>query len=309
MTTAGIDIAKATLVAATCGGPDRFETTNDLAGWRALVRWLEARGAALVGLEATGGYERGVAAHLLGVGFNVRLVDPAGARAYATAMGRRAKNDAIDAGMIARYTASLPPRERAVDPRITRLSEHLRFIEQLEADRGRWKTRAESCSARRFARQAETRAARLEREIKAQIALLEAKLRRHADLARRLELLLSIRGVGPRTALAMIVHMPELGQVSREEAAALVGAAPWDRDSGAARGQRQIAGGRPRLRRALYNAVGLARLWNPELKAHYTRLTARGKHHCCAMIACVRKLIIIANAVTSRGTPWKDREA
>jgi len=257
-----------------------------------------------VGLEATGGYERGVAAHLARAGLKVRLVDPAGLRAFAKSMGVRAKNDAIDAGMIARYAATRPVRQRAVAPKIAGLSEHLRFIEQLEEDRARWKTRAESYAVGRIKSQAATRADQLNRQVKAKLALLEAMLRRDAELAERLDLLLSIDGVGLRTAVAMLVHMPELGHVTREEAAALVGAAPWDRDSGAFRGQRHIAGGRPRLRRALYNAVGLARLHNADLKAQYERLTDRGKHHCCAMIACVRKLIITANAVLQRGQPW-----
>ena len=310
MVTAGIDIAKASLVAAIDGQDARFETSNDAPGWRALSRWLGAMGAERAGMEATGGYERGVAAHLVGAGFVVRVVDPAGARHFARSMGARAKNDAVDAGWIARYTASLPVEAGSrMDPRVTALSEHLRFVEQLEEDRARWKTRAESCATRRFQAQAETRARRLAREIKAQIALLEATIRREADLAERLDLLLSIRGVGLRSAIAMIVHLPELGSVSREQAAALTGVAPWDHDSGTMRGQRHIAGGRPRLRRALYNAVGLARVWNPDLKAHYQRLIDKGKHHCCAMIACVRKLIIIANAVINRGTPWQHRNA
>jgi len=304
MITAGIDIAKATLVAAIEGRDGVVEAGNDAAGWRALAGWLRAGGVALVGLEASGGYERGVAGHLARAGFAVRLVDPAGARAYARAMGARAKTDAIDAGWIARYAASLGPAERVPDPRIVALGEELRLVEQLEEDRARWKTRAESYGSARLKARVATGLRHLGREIRARLARLEARLRRHDDLARRLDLVLSIPGIGPRTAIAILIHIPELGGLDRGEAAALAGVAPFARDSGAAAGQRHIAGGRPRLRKALYNAAGMARRWNPDLARHYARLTARGKPHRPAMIACVRKLVIYANTVLARGTPW-----
>jgi transposase len=130
-------------------------------------------------------------------------------------------------------------------------------------------------------------------------------LRHHTDLAQRLDLVLSVPGIGERTAIALILRMPELGRVSREAAAALAGLAPFDHDSGQHKGERYIAGGRSRLRRALY-AAGLAAAfhWNAALKALYQRLVARGKCHKTALVACARKLLIFANAVVQRGTPW-----
>jgi transposase len=135
-------------------------------------------------------------------------------------------------------------------------------------------------------------------------------LRAHEDLGRRLDLVLSIPGLGERTAIALIVRMPELGRVSREEAAALAGLAPYDDDSGKHKGQRHIAGGRGRLRRSLFAAaLPAAFRWNKALIELYTRLTARGKAHNAALIACARKLLIYANTVVHRGTPWVERPA
>jgi transposase len=130
-------------------------------------------------------------------------------------------------------------------------------------------------------------------------------VRSHPDLAQRLELLTSIPGIGEPTALALLIRMPELGQLTREQAAALAGLAPFDRDSGAHNGRRSIAGGRTRLRKSLYAAaLPAAFRWNPHLVALYQRLTAAGKPHKLALVACARKLVIFANTVLTRGTPW-----
>jgi transposase len=150
--------------------------------------------------------------------------------------------------------------------------------------------------------------ARLKLRRTTQILLIERHLRAHGDLARRLDLVLSIPGIGKRTALALLIRMPELGQVSREQAAALAGLAPFDDDSGTHKGQRHIAGGRGRLRRSLYAAaLPAAFRWNKTLVALYARLTARGKAHNAALIACARKLLIYANTVVQRGAPWTER--
>ena len=120
--------------------------------------------------------------------------------------------------------------------------------------------------------------------------------------------MLSVPGIGERTALALIIRMPELGHVSREEAAALAGLAPFDDDSGKHKGQRHIAGGRARLRRSLFAAaLPAAFRWNKALILLYARLTAAGKHHNAALIACARKLLVYANTVVQRGTPWSER--
>ena len=142
------------------------------------------------------------------------------------------------------------------------------------------------------------------------IARLLFALRTHEDLARRLELVGSIDGIGPRTALAFIIRMPELGRMSREQAAALAGLAPFVHDSGDRKGERHIAGGRDRLRKSVYAAaLPAAFRWNAQLKALYKRLTRAGKPHKLALVACARKLVIFANTVLARGTEWSPRPA
>ena len=132
----------------------------------------------------------------------------------------------------------------------------------------------------------------------------------HADLAKRFTLVLSVPGIGERTALALVLRLPELGAVSREQAAALAGLAPFVQQSGRWQGERHIAGGRSRLRRSLYAAaLPAAFRWNPALKALYRRLTERGKPHTVALVACARKLLIFANTVVARGTPWTEKTA
>jgi transposase len=152
--------------------------------------------------------------------------------------------------------------------------------------------------------------ARLKKRRSTELSLIIAALRGHDDLARRLDLVLSIPGLGERTAIALIIRMPELGRISREEAAALAGLAPYDDDSGKHKGQRHIAGGRGRLRRSLFAAALPAAFhWNKALIKLYVRLTARGKAHNAALIACARKLLIYANTIVYRGTPWVETPA
>ncbi len=152
--------------------------------------------------------------------------------------------------------------------------------------------------------------ARLKARRAAELLRIVEELRAHDDLARRLDLVLSVPGIGERTALALIIRMPELGRISREEAAALAGLAPFDDDSGTHKGQRHIAGGRARLRRSLFAAaLPAAFRWNKALVDLYARLIARGKAHNAALIACARKLLIYANTVVARGTPWVEKPA
>jgi transposase len=190
------------------------------------------------------------------------------------------------------------------------LARNLTFLEQIEEDIARFKTRLEHIDKPGLRRMVTSDIARLKARRAAQIRDIVKHLRGHDDLANRLALVLSIPGIGERTALALIIRMPELGQISREEAAALAGLAPFDDDSGLHKGQRHIAGGRGRLRRSLFSAaLPAAFRWNAALIALYTRLTARGKAHNSALIACARKLLIYANTVVQRGTPWTEKPA
>ncbi len=263
-----------------------------------------------VGIEATGGYERGVVQHLRAAGFTVLVLQPIQVKAYARVHLRRAKNDALDAVLIAACAAAVDHPRIAPDPRLAELAGDLTFLEQIEEDIARFKVRLEHVDEPRLRRIVTSDIARLKARRTAQMRIIARHLRGHDDLARRLDLVLSIPGLGERTALALIIRMPELGQISREEAAALAGLAPFDDDSGLRKGQRHIAGGRGRLRRSLFAAaLPAAFRWNAALIALYTRLTARGKAHNSALIACARKLLIYANTVVQRGTPWTEKSA
>jgi len=302
---AGIDVAKAKLDIAVHGQHERLQVANNLRGFKALVTHLRRGQVARIGVEATGGYERGVVAHLRAAGFAVVVLQPVQVRAFARAQLRRAKNDAIDAVLIAAFTAMIADVKPAPDERLAQLAPQLTFIEQVEEDIVRLKTRCEKVEERRLRRLLLADIDRLKGRRKAELARLIAALRQHQDLARKLDLVLSIPGIGERTAVSLIVRMPELGSVSREQAAALAGLAPFDADSGQHKGERHIAGGRSRLRRSVFAAaLPAAFRWNTALIALYNRLLARGKAHKAALTACARKLVVYANTVVARGTPW-----
>ena len=196
------------------------------------------------------------------------------------------------------------------DPRLAELAVHLTFVEQIEEDIARLKIRLEHIKEARLRRIVLDDIGRLKTRRSAELARVVQALRVHDDLARRLDLVRSVPGIGERTAVAVVVRMPEIGRVSREEAAALAGLAPFDQDSGTHKGQRRIAGGRARLRRSLFAAaLPAAFRWNKALIALYARLTARGKAHNAALVACARKLLIYANTVVERGTPWVEKPA
>jgi transposase len=307
-TTAGIDTSKAKLDIAVHNRPERWHVDNTLPGWRRLAADLAQAGVVRVGIEASGGYERGVVEHLRAKRFSVLVLQPIQVRAYARVHLRRAKNDVLDAVLIAACTATVERPKIEPDERLAGLADHLTFVEQIEEDIVRFKTRLEHVDEPRLRRIVMADIARLKTRRNAEMLRIVGELRAHDDLARRLDLVLSIPGIGDRTALALIVRMPELGCVSREEAAALAGLAPFDDDSGKHKGQRHIAGGRGRLRRSLFAAaLPAAFRWNKALVELYARLTARGKAHNAALVACARKLLIYANTVVQRGTPWTER--
>jgi transposase len=302
---AGIDTGKAFLDVAMQDRPDGWRVTNDPPGWHQLAARFRDEGVGRVGIEASGGYERGVVAHLRAAGLQVVLHQPIQVRAFASMTLRRAKNDRLDARLIAAFTAMRADTRAAPDPRLRAFVDLLNFIEQAEEDMIRAKTRLEHQAEPRLRRQIEGDLVRAKARRDREILHLEKALRVHADLGRRLDLVRSVPGIGMRTALALVVAMPELGTLSREQAAALAGLAPFDRDSGKSHGTRHIAGGRARIRTALYAAALPASYrWNKSLVAMRERLTQRGKSHKQTMIACARKLLIYANTVVQRDTPW-----
>ena len=305
MVCAGIDTGKHKLDAAIDGRSPALQVANSADGHAALAAWLRRQRVERVGIEASGGYERAVVGRLRRDGLVVITFQPAQVRAYARFHLKRAKNDRIDAALIAACAAAAKTVHAPPDARLEPLAEHLTMIEQLGEDIARLKTRRESSRHERIRGHWSEEIARLKALLRGEFARLLGAIRAHPDLAERLELMAGIPGLGVRTAAAILVRMPEIGRLSREEAAALAGLAPYDDDSGVRTGARHIAGGRARLRKSLYcAALAAAFHWNPQLRALYRRLTAAGKPHKLALVACARKLLIYANTVVERGTAW-----
>ena len=307
----GIDVAKAELVVALTGLAAVKRYDNDFAGRGRLVGeltelkkdWMLA--ALKVGLEASGGYERKTAAALRKAGFEVIVFQPARIKAFARYLGQQAKTDPLDARVIACAAAAYDGEIRQSDDRLAPMAEHLTFIEQIEDDIVRLKTRRDGFSVKRLQDKLEGEIEALKERRSAELKALCREVQAHADLAKRLNLVTSIQGIGERTGLMLVIRMPELGAMSREEAASLAGLAPFDQQSGNRDAIRHIQGGRARVRRSLYAAaLPAAFRWNPALVDLYQRLIAKGRNHKQALVACARKLVIFANTVLARGTPW-----
>jgi transposase len=307
---AGIDTGKHKLDVAIDGGVERLQIDNSLQGHRSLLAWSRQHKIERIGIEASGGYEQPVVSFLRVNGFEVIVFQPIQVRAYARFVLQHAKNDNIDAILIARCTAAAANIHRPPDARFTPLAQHLTMIEQLTEDVAQLKTRRETCREEQIRQFWKQEINRLKRLLSGELKKLVVAIRKHRDLADRLDLIASVDGVGLRTAVAILVRMPEIGRVSREQAAALAGLAPYDDDSGRRRGSRHIKGGRQRLRQSLYAAtLPAAFYWNAQLKALYKRLITAGKTHKLALIACARKLLVFVNAVVARGTPWSPTPA
>jgi transposase len=257
MAVAGIDTAKDKLDIALHGQATHWCVENNLRGWKRLRSELAKAGVARVGIEATGGYERGVVRHLREAGFTVLVLQPIQVRAFAKAHLRRAKNDALDAALIAACAAVMEKPRIEPDQRLADLADRLTFVEQTEEDIARFKTRLEHISEPGLRRAVLDDVARAKARRLTQLRFIARLLRAHHDLAARLDLVLSIPGIGERTAIALLIRMPELGRVSREEAAALAGLAPFDDDSGKhkAKGTSRVAA----------NACGAPSLPRPSL--------------------------------------------
>jgi transposase len=310
MVCAGIDTGKRKLDVALYGSQQRLQIDNTPEGHAVLLEWLRKHRVKRVGIEASGGYEQMVVTTLRKHRVVVIVFQPAQVRAYATFHLQRAKNDKIDAALIADCTAAAKKIHEAPDPRLAAFAQHLTFLEQLGEDINRLKNRCETCHDPRQFAFWKSEIARLKKLKKAELTVLVRGIRQHKDLAERLDLIASVDTVGVPTAVSILVRMPEIGRISREQAAALAGLAPYDDDSGEHAGHRHINGGRQRLRKALYSAAFAGAFhWNPQLQALYKRLITNGKEHKVALIACARKLLIYVNTVVARKTPWVSEPA
>lgn len=294
----GIDVSKDRLDVSIRPGGERFAVSRDEAGLTDLVKRLQAVEPELVVLEATGGYEQVVLAALVSTGFPAVAVNPQQVRNFARAIGQRAKSDPIDAEVIAHFGEAIRPALRPLPDEATRMLSELvarrrQIVEMMAAER----MRRQQISSQRITRG-------IDRHLKAlqmELSLIERDLDetiRGTPVWRDMEDLLSgERGVGPIVARTMIADLPELGTLTRRRISALVGVAPYVRRSGKWQGQSHIAGGRASVRSVLYMATITALRCNPKIKAFYERLRAAGKIKKVAIVACMRKLLVILNAI------------
>jgi transposase len=301
---AGIDVGKRQLDVAVHGRCDELRVVNSPAGISELIAWLKAREVGRVGMEATGGYEVAVRLALEAAGFEVVVHQPIEVRLFARLKRWRAKNDRLDARLIAAVTAQVDKVKAAQDPRLAELAERLTAYEQITDHAAEMKTSLEHLTLKDVARDRRTLIRALERSKAKLAAQVTQTIKAHPDLVARFRLLTSLPGVGPIVAATLLVRMPELGAMRRGQAASLVGVAPFDRDSGQFKGQRFIAGGRARPRRMLYLAALAAKRCDPGFRAFAQHLLARGKPPKVAIVAVMRKLIEAANLVLSRRQPW-----
>lgn len=305
----GIDVSKLRLDCHGLPGEQERQVANDAAGQRALAEWLRSLSVELAVLEASGGYEQAVVTALRRSGFAVRVVDPKRVRHYAKAVGRLAKNDRIDARMIAQFATVAVATERcavAADPARERLGMVLGARQDLIAHRTALLQQATAAGPARRALAAAVKA--VARQITRLDRLIADEIAGHPGMAALARRLGGVPGLGPVATAAIIAWLPELGRLSRREVAALVGVAPFDDDSGKRRGQRSIQGGRAKLRNLLYMAtLGAATQHNPVLNAFYLRLLAKGKEPKVALIACLRKLLVMLNAMIAREQDWQPR--
>jgi len=257
-------------------------------------------------MEASGGYERRWAEALRAAGVEVRIVDPKRIRHFAKAAGRLAKNDPIDAETIAWFAEAFPDADpQPHDAAREELDRLVQARTALKDEEDRIKQQREHRPPPIVAQALAAVAKAIRAERRKLEAAIAARIKANPTFARRAEIIDSVPGLGDQTVAGVIAWLPELGHVANEAAAALLGAAPYDDDSGSRKGQRHIRGGRRKLRNLLYMPVmGAATRHNPVLKAYYQRLRARGKEAKVALIACMRKLIVILNTMLARDETW-----
>ncbi|HGA5941628.1 TPA: IS110 family transposase [Salmonella enterica subsp. enterica serovar Muenchen] len=306
----GIDVSKATLDIAASSAIAQFSVANDADGFDSIIAELRKHSVSLVLMEATGGLEAAVACALQAEGFELAVVNPRQARDFARAMGYLAKTDRIDARALAqmaevinrhpergRFIRALPDAERQVLNAI--VVRRRQLIAMLVAERNRlYLAHPQSRKSMNI----------IIKALKDELARIDDDMNNHIRSHFKVlsEQLSGIKGVGTMTVAALLAEVPELGHLSRREISALVGVAPVNRDSGTMRGRRTIFGGRTGVRTALYMAALVATRFNPVIKAFYTRLVAAGKPKKVALVACMRKLLTILNAMFRKNEEWNE---
>jgi len=306
MLTVGIDVSKDHLDVAVHPSGEAFTVERNAAGLDQLIVRLRELRPGIVTLEATGGFETVAAAALAAAGLPLVVVNPAQIRAFARALGQRAKTDPIDAAVIARFAAATNPEVRPLPDEATRLLSDLvarrRQIVEMMAAEGQRERRLNNMRLKKSI-------ARLRKTLEKELAELDDEInqsvRGSPAWREKEDLLASVPGIGPVIARTMIAELPELGTLNGKQIAALAGLAPFTRQSGQWRGKSFIGGGRTAVRTALFMGAMVARRHNPVLRAFFERLVAAGKPKMVALIAVARKLLVILNAIIRDNRPWQ----
>lgn len=301
---AGIDVSKDWLdVSLRPGAATRV--SNDEVGIARLLELFEAAGPQLVVLEATGGLQAPVAAALAVAGIAVAVVNPRQVRDFAKATGKLAKTDAIDAAVLAHFAAAIQPEPRSLADAQTieleaLLTRRRQLVEMITAESNR-RTR---CTSNAIRTQLDEHIIWLRKQLRDVDGDLDSTIKRTPLWRDKAELLRSMPGVGRIMAVTLLAELPELGRLDRKQIAALVGVAPLNRDSGYAHGRRRVWGGRAPVRATLYMATLVASKRNPVVKRCYDRMVAAGKPKKLALVACMRKLLVILNAMVKKSRSW-----
>jgi transposase len=304
--TVGIDVSKDRLDVAVRPSGGLFTVERNAAGLEQLIARLRELSPLVVALEATGGFETIAAAALAGAGLPVAVVNPAQIRAFAKAIGQRAKTDPIDAAVIAHFAEATRLEPRPLPDEATRLLADLvtrrrQIIEMMGAERQREKR----VTVPRLKKSIVRLIKALEKELTSLDSDIDDSVRGSPAWREKEDLLASVPGVGPTIARTLIAELPELGRLGRKQIAALVGLAPFTRQSGQWRGRSFIGGGRSSVRAALFMGAMVAKQHNPVLKAFFDRLVAAGKPKMVAIIAVARKLLTTLNAILRDNRPWQ----
>lgn len=307
----GIDVSKATLDIYNSSNGSFLQYDNSAAGLKKLTLDFKKikKADMLITLEATGGYEKLAAKALVEKGFHVSVINPRIIRAFAKACGKLAKTDKIDAKIIADYAEKMQPESRLVynenQENISELSvRRSQIIAMIVAEKNRLDKVSPAIrkSILRIIKLLEKELAEIDNQLKKSVQIDESFAQKHT-------LLTSMKGVGPKTATALIAYLPELGMLEDKKIAALAGLAPFNCDSGKMRGKRMIWGGRSSVRTSLYMATMAAVRSNKAIKDFFQRLVSAGKPRMVALTACMRKLIIIMNAMLRNNQPWRPNYA
>ncbi len=300
----GIDVAEATLEVACRPSAEGWQATNDAEGIASLVDRLLQLGPDLVVLEATGGVEVQLAAELATAGLPAAVINPRQVRDFARATGRLAKTDRIDARVLAQFAEMVHPTPRPLPDATTRelaalLARRRQLVEMLTAERNRFRRALQGVRPRitSHIEWLDSELADLDRDLQEQVRSSPLWLEKE-------HLLRTVPGIGPVVACTLVASLPELGALDRKQIAALVGVAPLNRDSGTLRGRRTVWGGRGQVRAVLYMAALTGIRCNPAIRSFYTRLVAAGKPKKVALVACMRKLLTVLNAMIHNETPW-----